>query len=104
MGTIIHKTLIVTGPRSWVGDTPSTLEIFHAKTLRAHRKKTSALIKHEINGEATFMVVSSGSKLGWSESTEHDLLLDDLVAEAEELHIDAIIVEHGETEPMVVTR
>ena len=100
MGTIIHKTLIVTG---WVGESikKSNLNRLNQKAKQLCPKLVSKIIRHSTNGEATFVVVSSGSKLGWDRAKAHNDALDELVSLAEDYYLSACIVNTGECLPNI---
>lgn len=101
MGTIIHKTMIVTGHMPFIDGMTTPIQDFHAKVLEDAPSKVSALIAHQVNGDGTFMVVSSGSKYGWMDSVDHDAWLEDLLAEAQSLGLEAFVVAHGEQTPEI---
>lgn len=110
MGTIIHKTVIVTGPvknyreMGFTGEVGFTGDLVRLRKFSkaAYPNLTSPIIQHGTNGEATFMIASSGSKLGWDLSNHHDDFINDVISHAKSLSVEVQVVEHGECTPKLV--
>lgn len=94
MGTIIHRAAIVT---SW--------NVEHAANARAvagsvFGAAVSGLISSPINGYWSFLIASSGSKLGWEPERDHEQNLRQFKAamDATDWHLEIVFVRYGEIE------
>ena len=105
MGTIIDKTVICTG---WYGDeetfSASTYALVYAEAVELFGDQVTPIMKHLVNGEASFFICSSGSKLGWEPAKKQDDYIDDLLEFNYSLKhsVTILVIGHGETTPQII--
>lgn len=79
MGYMVHHAIIVTGRMSepWMGAGRVTIEAAHAKALElcaSTAASVTEILPKAVNGYASFLIGPDGSKAGWSDSTDGDVM------------------------------
>lgn len=94
MGTIIHRTITVTG---------SDYQELGRYIIAAQKMglAVSNLVASPVNGYQSFVVATSGSKLGWPEQVNDNNMKDIFLGMLFENGIQFIDIEHGECETKI---
>ena len=105
MGYIAHHAIIVTGTQ-WGEENIDTAHEIALKVFDNSACCVTPIFKSGVNGYRTFMVTPDGSKEGWIESDECDVLRSNFFDELEQhpdMYVDAVLVRYGGDDPQVAT-
>jgi hypothetical protein len=89
MGTIQHKTIIVTGSNF---KPENKLTKAHKKATKLFPDLVSPRIKSLTNGYESFLIAPCGSKLGWETDSDHDLAIEKFIG-----YLNSLKYEDGST-------